>query len=213
MADARKDILAAVRKALGRSGPASPDRSDYAAAPPQRPVWEGDRVERFLTQFAKVAGSHERLQHIDAVPQAALAFLAALGDQRRLLVAPDPALQALSWPAELQRSADPADSRHYSVAVITAALGVAETGSLVLPSASTRPPSMQLLPDHLLVVLRADDVVDYMEDVWARVAAGILPRTVTFMTGPARTADIEQTIQIGAHGPRKVHVLLGDGAD
>jgi L-lactate dehydrogenase complex protein LldG len=205
MSDSRRRILTAVRRALGRRNAVEPGRPDIPPEPP-RPVWTGDRIERFLTQLDKVAGSYTRLDRMDAVPQAALDFLVQLGDDRRLLVAPDEALRALTWPEALQRTEDPAQSRHHAAALITAAFGVAETGSLVLPSAAHRPPSMQLLPDHLLVVLRADDVVDYMEEVWARLAE--LPRTVTFMTGPSRTADVEQTIQIGAHGPRRLHVLL-----
>jgi L-lactate utilization protein LutC len=46
--------------------------------------------------------------------------------------------------------------------------------------------------------------------VWSRLrAAGkAMPRTVNMITGPSRTADIEQTIQLGAHGPRNLHVIL-----
>ena len=50
------------------------------------------------------------------------------------------------------------------------------------------------------------------EDAWDRLRAaegeGRLPRTVNFITGPSRTGDIEQTIQMGAHGPRRLHVIL-----
>ncbi len=65
-----------------------------------------------------------------------------------------------------------------------------------------------------MVVLRAADVVGPYEDAWDRLRArggdGVLPRTVNFVTGPSRTADIEQTIQLGAHGPRRLHIILID---
>jgi L-lactate dehydrogenase complex protein LldG len=63
-------------------------------------------------------------------------------------------------------------------------------------------------------VLRAADVVGPYEEAWARLRrAGGMPRTVNFVTGPSRTGDIEQTIYLGAHGPRRLHVLLVDRDD
>jgi len=49
-----------------------------------------------------------------------------------------------------------------------------------------------------------------MEDAWALLRAErcSLPRATNIITGPSRTADVEQTIQLGAHGPRRLHVLL-----
>jgi L-lactate utilization protein LutC len=52
--------------------------------------------------------------------------------------------------------------------------------------------------------------VAHIEDVWARMRSDkrVMPRTVNFITGPSKTADVEQTIQEGAHGPRRLHVIL-----
>jgi len=60
------------------------------------------------------------------------------------------------------------------------------------------------------VVLMRCGLVKHIEDVWARLreCCSDWPRTVNIITGPSRTADIEQTIQLGAHGPRRLHVLL-----
>ena len=66
------------------------------------------------------------------------------------------------------------------------------------------------MPVHHIVVLRASDIVAYSEDVWAKLRneLGSMPRTVNFITGPSRTGDVEQMLQLGAHGPRCLHVLL-----
>jgi L-lactate dehydrogenase complex protein LldG len=52
------------------------------------------------------------------------------------------------------------------------------------------------------------------EDAWDRlrrhVGDGVMPRTVNLITGPSRTGDIEQTIELGAHGPRRLHIILLD---
>ncbi|MDN5850066.1 MAG: lactate utilization protein [Nitrococcus sp.] len=52
--------------------------------------------------------------------------------------------------------------------------------------------------------------MDYLEEVWERLLAQgeRMPRAVNLITGPSRTADVEQTMQLGAHGPRRVHLLL-----
>jgi L-lactate dehydrogenase complex protein LldG len=61
-------------------------------------------------------------------------------------------------------------------------------------------------------VLRADQVLPHYEEGWSRLRArGPMPRTVNFITGPSRTGDIEQRIQLGAHGPRRLHIVLVDG--
>ena len=89
----------------------------------------------------------------------------------------------------------------------------------MLCSGPAGPTTLNFLPETHVVVLRADQVVGPYEEAWdllrsARGAAG-LPRTVNFVTGPSRTADIEQTIQMGAHGPRRLCILLvdDDGGD
>jgi len=88
--------------------------------------------------------------------------------------------------------------------------GVAETGSLVLLSSMNSPTSLNFLSDNYLCVLRRDHIVRHIEDVWDRIRqqVGTLPRAINFITGPSRTADVEQTIQLGAHGPRRLHVIL-----
>ena len=79
------------------------------------------------------------------------------------------------------------------------------------------PTTLNFLPEKHVVVLKASQVVGAYEDGWDRLreshGPGSLPRVVNFITGPSRTADIEQTIQLGAHGPRRLHVLLVEDTD
>ena len=89
---------------------------------------------------------------------------------------------------------------------------IAETGSIVMCSSKESPVSLNFLPDHYMCVVHSNRVVNTMEDVWARVRSNgeTLPRAINIITGPSRTADVEQIIQMGAHGPRRVHLLLRD---
>jgi L-lactate utilization protein LutC len=81
---------------------------------------------------------------------------------------------------------------------------------LVLLSGSFWPTTFDFLPDDHVVVLERERILTHIEDVWAllRARGEGVPRTINFITGPSRTADVEQTIQLGAHGPRRLHVIL-----
>ena len=88
--------------------------------------------------------------------------------------------------------------------------GGAETGTLVFFRSAENPTSHLFLAEDHLVILNAERIVKYQEDVWSglRLAQPDLPTAVNFITGPSKTADVEQTIEYGAHGPRRVHVFL-----
>lgn len=100
-----------------------------------------------------------------------------------------------------------------SLAVGWAVLGVAETGSLLVHGATPGEAAGWVLAEHLALILDASAVVPGLEHAWDRLRRERpLPWAVSFITGPSRTADVEQTLQIGAHGPRRVHVLLLEDA-
>ncbi|MFC4237671.1 lactate utilization protein C [Thalassospira xianhensis] len=101
-----------------------------------------------------------------------------------------------------------------AVAVTPSFGGVAETGSLMLRSGADTPYTVNMLPDTHIVVLKAGDIVGIYEEVWARLREqegnGNMPRTFLWVAGPSRTGDIEQTIQLGTHGSRSLHIVLVD---
>jgi L-lactate dehydrogenase complex protein LldG len=89
---------------------------------------------------------------------------------------------------------------------------VAETGTLAMTSGADNPTSLNFLPDNHVVVVEASDVAGDYETVWRRLREkfgdGVMPRAVNLITGPSRSADIEQTLILGAHGPRRLHVIV-----
>lgn len=95
-------------------------------------------------------------------------------------------------------------------AIAFAFAGIAETGSLVFLSGPDSPVTTNFLPDNFICVLKQDDLLNDMESLWVRMQTEQqeMPRAINIVTGPSRTADVEQTIQMGAHGPRQVHVIL-----
>ena len=98
------------------------------------------------------------------------------------------------------------------IAVTDCFAGVAETGTVVMLSGPNRDSRLNFVSQTHVVVVDASSIVGPYEDVWKRMADATIsmPRSVNFVTGPSRTADIEQTIELGAHGPGEIHVIIVD---
>lgn len=96
--------------------------------------------------------------------------------------------------------------------VTAAAVGVAETGTIILDHADDQGRrSLTLVPDHHLVVVRADQVVSDVPEAVARLAEPIAKgQPLTWISGPSATSDIELSRVEGVHGPRKLMVVLID---
>ena len=92
-------------------------------------------------------------------------------------------------------------------------MGFAETGTLMLLSSRDRPSTLNFLPETHIGILRSEDITGSYEEGWKLLRGQEdgrfeMPRTVNFITGPSRTGDIEQTMQLGAHGPRRLHIVI-----
>lgn len=93
------------------------------------------------------------------------------------------------------------------VGVSRALYGLADTGSVVLAASPEEPRAASLLPFVHVVHLRAEDLLPDLETLFARLG-GDLPSALAVVTGPSRSADIEQELTIGVHGPGEVHIVL-----
>ena len=173
-----------------------------------------ERITLFLTILAREHGSFDRLASTAEAPGAIASYLAAQNLAPSFVMARHPELQALPWsdhPLLIPRLGHAIDSDAVGLQQGWAAL--AETGTLVLPSGPDRPQTLNLLPETVIVLLRASRVLVGMEDAWDLLRAeypAAMPRTLTLVTGPSRSSDVEQTLELGAHGPRRLHVLLLD---
>jgi L-lactate dehydrogenase complex protein LldG len=215
---ARDDILGGIRRSLGRrEGEGVDDPAARVAAHrrnliPMRATAldAAGRAELFVAMAEAVQTTVARVASDGEVPGEVARYLAAENLPAELAMAPDPALDALPWAERpllrIRRGkADAGDA----VSLTPCLAAVAETGTLMLVSGETTPTTLNFLPDTHIVVLRAGQIVASYEDGWdlLRERDG-LPRTVNFITGPSRTGDIEQKIELGAHGPRRLHVIL-----
>ena len=221
----RDAILGAIQRSL-RRGPLPDDqammlRARLAAHPrhliPARTALPRPAlVELFITRLEKEFGTVARVPAPEAVPGAVADYLAGQNLPPALAMAPHPELRALPWAERpllqlREGRAQPEDA----VSLQHGFAGIAETGTLMLPSGADRPTTLNLLCETEIVVLRASRIVGPYEDAWDLLRAeqerdGKLPRTVMLVTGPSRSADIESMLELGAHGPRRLHVVLVD---
>lgn len=222
---ARDDILGGIRHALKR-GPL-PAETQAALAEriaahrrnlvPARAAALGRaaRLDLFVGLAEEAQTTVARVASETDIPAEVARYLAAENLPAELVMAPDPALDAIPWHERpllhIRRGrAESADA----VSLTPCLAAVAETGTLMLVSGADTPTTLNFLPDTHIVVVRAGQVVASYEDGWdlIRSRAGDTPaswpRTVNLITGPSRTGDIEQRIQLGAHGPRRLHVVL-----
>jgi L-lactate dehydrogenase complex protein LldG len=121
-----------------------------------------------------------------------------------------PSLAGLPWStAGLEMQSRPAKDQDL-VGVTGAFCAIAETGTLMLLSGAETPATTSLLPETHVAVIDPRRIVATMEDAWdlLRKEFKQTPRAVNFISGPSRTADIEQTVTLGAHGPYRVLLIL-----
>ncbi len=224
MSAGRDAIMGGLRRALKRGAGESDALARQAVeqrltatkrgpVPARAQIPPAAQVDLFEAMAVEQAASVTRIASLDQVPAALADYLKATNLAPKLRLAPSPELENLPWDGQpmIEVETGPAQGRD-QVSLTGAVAGIAETGTLLLASGPEAPTTLNFLPDNHVVVLKASQVVAAYEDGWDRLreiyGRDSLPRTVNFITGPSRTADIEQTIQLGAHGPRRLHILL-----
>lgn len=227
MTSARDQILGGIRKSLKR-GALPPERAreldQRLANHPQGIVPRRSRgldrvglTDLFEKQATEIATTVERVSSLADLPRVVTEYLSRHNLPAEIAVTPDPLLDTVPWQERpmlrLKRGKpDPRDAVGLSVGFC----GIAETGTLMMLSGPDNPSTMNFLPDDHIVVVPVSRLVGPMEEAWRRLrdtrggsAVGpTMPRTVNFITGPSRTGDIEQKLEMGAHGPRRQHIIL-----
>jgi L-lactate dehydrogenase complex protein LldG len=231
MTEKRGQILSAIRRSLrAAEGDATRRRAveDRLASHPRGIVparGQGDeaaRVALFRQMAEKVQTSFSEVASLEEVPRAVADYLKEHNLPPRAKIAPSPDLKDLDWDGQkLLEAAFGKAEEPDPTAVTRAFAGVAETGTLVMASGPESPVTLSFLPETNIVVLRREEVLGAYEEAFERLRAKLgearMPRTLNMITGPSRTADIEQKIELGAHGPKRLHVILvgapaGEGA-
>lgn len=221
----REEILAKVRSAVAATDPSSQRRAAVEArllqAPRSAPALQRVAVpESELSDVFKSELKRQLADVIDlnmSIPLAIAGHIKDAGLPAVLRCGTDPRLASLPWhetPAlTLNKGAARADD---PIGLSHAFCGIAETGTLAMLSGPDNPVTLCFLPDTHIIVVRRRDIVASYEDACTllrrHLGPGQMPRTLNLISGPSRTADIGGKIVIGAHGPRRMCVVI-DGRD
>jgi L-lactate dehydrogenase complex protein LldG len=202
VSDARAEVLGRIRSALGEA-PAVPEiPRDYLPAGSAHAD-----LDRFCERVADYRATVHRVGR-DELPAALSAACERLGVRRV-----GTTLELEVEGAELVRDEPPlsvADLDALEAVLTGCALGIAETGTLVLDgAAASGRRALTLVPDVHLCVIGEDQVVAAVPDAVARLAeAAGAGRPVTLVSGPSATSDIELDRVEGVHGPRTLEVFV-----
>ncbi len=227
MSAARDQILGAVRRSLQKnvSDETNPEKRSARLSDPKPGLIpkrgqlpHAEQVDLMESMLLELSATVQRVSSRDQVPDAVVDYLKTRNLPQEIRLAPAPELEAMPWGGQslLKISSGPAREPD-QVSVTGAFAGVAETGTLMLHSGPEGPTTLNFLPENHIVVLKSSQVVGAYEEGWARLrekfGKGAMPRTLNMISGPSRTGDIEQKIELGAHGPRRLHVILVEEGD
>ncbi len=207
----RDHILHLVRTAIGRSVGQVPEEPPTVLLRGQQMPLE-ERIRKFGEALEKLGGKlHVAASHSDAKH-----YVAALVAGKRAVasgasvllecqITELPEVQAGPWTLETLRQA----CASADVGITGADYGLADTGSLVLFATTDEPRMISLLPPVHVAMLRKERLLASLDDLFLEVPdLAERSSSVVIITGPSRTADIEQILVRGVHGPGQIHVVL-----
>jgi L-lactate dehydrogenase complex protein LldG len=219
--NSREAIFASIRRSLAVTGEEAPRKFEVetrlAKAPPGIAPKRGQgeasaRAATFKAEAARAQATVVEVATWSETPGEIARFLRESNCPATLRMGADSRLAALPWAETSLEIVHGASDGHDVNAVSAAFAGVAETGTLALVSGPENPTTLNFLPDNHIVVLPRDEILPGYEGVFAKLrrtyGKGGAPRTLNFITGPSRSADIEQTLLLGAHGPRRLHIVI-----
>ncbi len=233
MSDARDDILYAIKAAKpeaptaktgAETGEVRLRLDDHKAnlIPARGRLGVKARVDLFIREAERIDATVARVSSLSGLPREVARYLAKNNLPMVLKIAADVSGPGIRWTDQTLLSVEEGRADGSEEASVSRAFaGVAETGTLVLLSGPGNPTTLSFLPPTHVAVVSASDIVGDYEQVWDRLRekgaeeapendGRFMPRTVNWITGPSRTADIEQTLLLGAHGPQRLHIVIID---
>ena len=212
----KAQILGDIRSALKQF--TESDRAEIASrfdeinsSQSPRPVVDGILLDRFIEKHTAVKGTYKVVSNHSELPGAVKEFLDGHDLPAEMLMGNTEFLLAIDWPDDWtidRRTACKTDT----VSVTDAICAIAETGTIVAASTPEVSSTHMFVPENHVVIMDVGQLVRHLEDALQLVSVQITghSRGIHMITGPSKTADVEQTIQYGAHGPRRLHVIFVD---
>jgi L-lactate dehydrogenase complex protein LldG len=217
----RAAIFASIRRSLAVTGDEATRRFEVEMRLKQAPPGivpkrgQGDvsaRLTTFKAEAERAQASVAEAPEWADTPAEIARFLRENNCPATVRMGADARLANMPWSeTSLEIQHGPSDGGDVN-AVSAAFAGIAESGTLALVSGPDNPTTLNFLADNHIVVLPREAIEADYESVFARLrdvyGKGGAPRALNFITGPSRSADIEQTLLLGAHGPRRLHIVI-----
>lgn len=220
MTSSRDAMLSAVFRAAGNGPESRAAVADRLASRKQnvRPLRSADDpnvIARFAEEAARAGTDVIRAASLTDVPTLIAKYVRDMNMPGDIRVATDPALAGIPWQMEPGLRVETGPAKPEDTASLSMAYcGVAETGTLVMRSSPENPTMLNYLPFLHIGMLPEEKIVGGLETAWALLREQFpqtMPRMINLITGPSRTADIEQELLMGAHGPQKHMIIMLKG--
>jgi L-lactate dehydrogenase complex protein LldG len=192
--NSREAILAAVRSTVLPACDLPSLEADWITYP--------DPLDRFSTVLQSVGAQCFHLPNAFSAHDKLLQLQAYRDAKQLISCVPDVGDSTF----DLSSVTDPHQLEPLDLAILPAEFGVAENGAIWLSNRNLPSPVLPFIVQHLILVLATRELVHNMHQAYARLQFQG-PQYGTFIAGPSKTADIEQSLVIGAHGPRSLTVL------
>ncbi len=218
MSTDRDRMLATIRAGVSRS--ATRDAAKPARLIPQRGQLQGRAlVDLFRKQAETASATVAEVARAEDVPAAVAEYLRGRNLPPQIRLAPDARVEGLDWKSQpLLETTSGASDGHDLASVTPVLAGVAETGTLMVHSGEATPNTLHFcrrrispwsMPMNWSAPMKMPGPLCARS--WVAISpGGALPRTVSLVTGPSRSADIGKILLMGAHGPKRLHIILVD---
>ncbi len=203
---ARENILGRLKKASDRRGNIEQKQPDWETS-----VYleQGkDLAENFKTNLEIVAGKIIRTKNIETATDELKALLAELSIEKPFCL--DSKLKT-AFKDKIDFTSAKKDFETLQVGITPCEFLVAHLGSVIISSAGDSGRRLHVFPETHIIIAHEKQLVNFLDEGMDKIQQKYkddFPSMVTNITGPSRTADIEKTLVMGMHGPRKLFVLL-----
>lgn len=210
---ARNEILASVRGHLAASAPFDEVRVVHQAHHDREIIVSNvqttSALERFKESLESVGG-HCLIVKNESEAAKELQKIIEEKKARRVAVSDSSLVKRLTLNAEVLEKASKTELFDCDLGITSAQWAIAETGTLVLESDKEFHRLTSLVPPVHVAIFEAEIIRQTLGEVLQELSGKELSRTITFITGPSRTSDIELTLAIGVHGPAELFVIVID---
>ena len=221
--DAKAKILGRIRKGQGREAAVSNETADILSArikshargiiPKRGQIPLKDQIALFQKKIEALGATVAHVEKAEDVPTAVQRYLADNNMPSRVKITPSKEVTDLPW-GEIPtlEMVEGAGKEEDMVGLSPAFAAIAESGTLMMASGADTPSTVNFVPENHIVVLKSSRMRGSYEETWdmlrEKFGESVMPRSVNFISGPSRTADIEQRLIMGAHGPKELHIIM-----